>query len=73
MYQKKPKLKEGYSLRCESKSTRNGFKHIVDLIHECRVIDTQTNWYINRTWESYEYETAITNLLERNKEAVEEQ
>lgn len=50
---------------CEWGKTRNGFKHTVTYLRDGNeVADAKVN-YLNRTWESYEYETAIHKLLDK--------
>lgn len=42
--------------------TRNGFKHTATLYLGDREIGTAKSTYLNRTWESYEYETVMKKL-----------
>ena len=50
-------------------STRNGFKHTSTLYIDGKEVSTATIYYINRTWEAYEYRTsmrtATTNAMEQ--------
>lgn len=57
-----------YSVKCESVSTRNGFKHVA------RVSDSNFNFvfetkinYLNRTWESFQFQS----VLEKAKNMIE--
>lgn len=56
--------------------TRNGFKHISTLYIDGREVATATCHYINRTWESYEFQLvmkcATTNAMEQieNEELI---
>lgn len=56
--------------------TRNGFRHLVEFIRDGGVIESRSVSYLNRTWESYEYETAIRELLRKmvkNRQITQEQ
>jgi hypothetical protein len=44
---------------CECKPTRNGFKHVATVLHNGRVVDVEQCFYLNRTWESFEYESVL--------------
>ena len=53
-----------FTARCNSRSTRNGFAH------DCEVWDENYNdickvscHYLNRTWESFRFETVIHNAI----------
>ena len=48
---------------CEYQKTRSGFRHVAVLTRNGREIDRTKCCYLNRTWESYEYETVISKLL----------
>lgn len=57
---------EQFVLVCDSKSTRNGF------CHTCSVINVDENTvgsarvdYMNRTWESYKYQSVIRKALRK--------
>ena len=58
-------LKDGYEIIAHWEKTRNGFRHIVVLMKDGNEIDRAKATYLNRTWESFEYETAIRNLLDK--------
>ena len=59
-------LDEQYAVICNSKKTRNGFKHTATLIRNGNEVGETKICYLNRTWESYEYESVIEKLLDRN-------
>jgi hypothetical protein len=42
---------------------RAGFKHVVEYYRHGHLLESRSVGYINRTWESYKYETAIKELL----------
>jgi hypothetical protein len=60
------KFDESRSIVCESQNTRYGFRHLATLF-----INGQEGWlkakccYYNRTWESFEFETVVKELLEK--------
>ena len=56
-----------YTIICESKNTRNGFKHEAYLYQvvgiEMYLLNKATCHYINRTWEAYTYQTVISCVI----------
>ena len=46
------------------KNTRNGFAHITELHHGGRCISEAKVNYLNRTWESYTYQTSMMQAVE---------
>lgn len=72
------KINDKYQIGCESVKTRNGFKHVANL-YRTGLSGTTTNisetkvCYLNRTWESYEYETVIERLLQINSDLFPKQ
>lgn len=47
----------------ESYDTRNGFKHVSTLfVNNCKQIEN-TCHYLNRTWESYRYQTVMRGCV----------
>ena len=65
------KLDEEYSIVCVSEGTRRGFRHLATLLKNGQEIDSAKICYINRTWESYEFETVKNKLLNQNVELKE--
>lgn len=64
---------ENVEIVCDWKKTRNGFRHEAKLmIDGSERVRTKIN-YLNRTWESFEYETVISNLLNKSKIMPEDQ
>lgn len=56
-----------YEFVCESGNTRNGFYHKASLFKSnkdssWKIAESKVN-YLNRTWESYRYQTAMSNAL----------
>jgi hypothetical protein len=63
------KVNQNYQIVCEWQKTRNGFKHVAKLkgLYFNTIAETKV-CYLNRTWESFEYETVIEKLLSFNKD-----
>lgn len=53
----------GFFIHCESANTRNGFKHIAMLYDESINLNNATVYYLNRTWETFTYQTVILRVL----------
>lgn len=49
-----------------SEKTRNGFRHVAILKVDGQEVDKATAHYLNRTWESYEYESVIHDLINKS-------
>jgi hypothetical protein len=60
-------LKDGYEIIAHWEKTRNGFRHIAILMKDGNEVDRAKATYQNRTWESYEYQTVINDLLDKTK------
>lgn len=61
-------LSDKYSVVCESSDTRNGFKHTATLLTNGRDTgETVKCNYLNRTWESYEYQSVLYKLIEKSQ------
>jgi len=57
------KLNDVYSVVCDTKNTRNGFKHEATLLkNSFEVFKTKIN-YLNRTWERFEYERILYKIV----------
>ena len=50
---------------CFTEKTRNGFKHVAVLEYNEEKITVN---YLNRTWESFEYQTVLNKLIADRKE-----
>ena len=59
------KINKNISVICEAKKTRNGFKHEATLLINGDERDKVKICYLNRTWESYEFESVIEKLLDK--------
>ena len=60
-------LKDGYEIIAHWEKTRNGFRHIAILMKDGSEVDRAKATYLNRTWESYEYQSVINTLLDKTK------
>lgn len=61
-----------YQFVNNSRSTRNGFAHDTTLFIDGREHGKASCYYLNRTWESYRYQTVmqrcISNIIDANEE-----
>ena len=64
-----------YVFVCNSRSTRNGFAHDVELFIDDMRAESNSAHYLNRTWEVYTYQTcmlgAISKAIDKHVEAIE--
>ena len=58
-------LTKGYTVVCETKDTRNGFKHEAVLLKNGYSIGKEKCCYLNRTWESFTYETVLKEVIRK--------
>jgi hypothetical protein len=58
-------VNEKLSLHCQAEGTRYGFRHLVTLWQDGRVIARSKECYYNRTWESWEFQSAIRGLASK--------
>jgi len=59
------KINDEAEIVCEWKKTRTAFKHEATLIVNGYEHDKTKICYLNRTWESYEFESVIHKLLDK--------
>ena len=64
-------LDKRFSVVCEWKKTRNGFKHEATLCSNGSNVATAKCSYLNRTWECYEYETVLKKIIRNRFEGAE--
>lgn len=66
-----------YTFYCDSRDTRHGFKHVCELYVNGYHDADGVCYYLNRTWESYQYQSvmfdAIDSLIDRHKNRLMEQ
>lgn len=62
--QKTFRINDDYSVVCHCENTRYGFRHLASLKNKYynEVAKTKACYY-NRTWESFEYETVLSQVL----------
>ena len=60
---------DGYTFVCESRNTRSGFAHDCTLYEDCSEIAKVSCHYLNRTWESYRYQTVMYKAV---REAIDD-
>lgn len=61
-----------FTLECESWSTRSSWGHEVTLYKNAVKIGRAKVRYYNRTWECYQYQTAIKNVIHDAIEKIKE-
>ena len=57
------KLSKDYEVICNWKKTRNGFKHTATLCKNNNSVSETKICYLNRTWESFEYESVLHKVI----------
>jgi hypothetical protein len=60
-------IDENRQIICNSVKTRYGFRHDAELHENGRFVMKAKACYYNRTWESFEYESVISDLLRKAK------
>jgi hypothetical protein len=60
------RINDRMSIQAVSEKTRNGFRHIATLMVDGNEVDKSTANYLNRTWESYEYQSVIHDLINKS-------
>jgi hypothetical protein len=66
------RIDDNTTIICWSADTRNGFKHVAELYKNGSMVESKSVSYLNRTWEKYEYETAISGLLDKARVSADE-
>lgn len=59
------KINKELEIVCEWKKTSSAFKHEATLLRNGIKIDNTKICYVNRTWESFEFESVIEKLLDK--------
>jgi len=57
------KLNDVYTVVCESRNTRTGFRHVAVLLRNGDEMYRTKVTYQNRTWESYQFESVLEKLI----------
>ena len=63
-------INDEYEIEAHWERTRRGFRHIAVLKKNGVEVDKATANYLNRTWERFNYESAINKLLEKNPQLM---
>lgn len=66
---RKTKIHDKTNIICFTENTRNGFKHVAVVEGRSEFFNTKIN-YINRTWESFKYESVLNKLLNIIEEKI---
>ena len=61
------KINDRIEIECEQKKARDGFNHVAILLLDGNVADRARAHYINRTWESYEFQSVMEKLIDKTK------
>jgi len=67
------KLDEMHSVVCNSESTRSGFRHVATLCKNGVQVARAKCTYLNRTWECYEFESVLIEIIEKNFTGTEKE
>ena len=67
------KINSEFEINCHCENTRYGFRHLAELEQNGRLHTKAKACYYNRTWESFEYESVISDLLNKAKIMTEEE
>jgi len=59
------KLSNEYVIECEYNSTRSGFRHFATLYKNDHNVMKVKRCYLNRTWESYSFQSVIHDLIDK--------
>ena len=59
-------LDKSYNVVCNFEKTRQGFRHIAVLHNGGYELARAKTCYLNRTWESFEYESVLNKIIEDN-------
>ena len=65
-YGKKFTIDDKTEIIAQSNKTRSGFRHTAVLYVDGKEVDKSTAHYLNRTWESYEYQSVVDSLIEKS-------
>ena len=57
-----PKIK----VVCDIAKTKNGFKHVAKLLINGEEVEQTKCCYLNRTWESYEFQSVLYKIVEKS-------
>ena len=55
---------KNFTFVCFTKNTRSGFKHEAQMLINETFVSEATQYWVNRTWESFTYQSVIRNCVE---------
>ena len=55
---------KNFTFVCNSKSTKSGFKHEAQMLINETFVSDATQYWVNRTWESFRYQSVMRNCVE---------
>jgi len=59
------KISDRIEIICESQKTRYGFRHLATLFIDDNEREKSKCCYYNRTWESYEFQSVLFNVVDK--------
>lgn len=59
------KISDRIEIVCESQKTRYGFRHLATLFIDGNEREKSKCCYYNRTWESYEFQSVLFNVVDK--------
>ena|SRR5215472_6831053 len=69
-YTKTFNVSDSLTVECETTKTRQGFRHNATLFRNGQHVTKTGISYLNRTWESYEYESVLERLADKKKAGI---
>lgn len=57
------KVNKSVDVVCDSQNTRHGFRHVATYMLNGQERDSVKINYLNRAWETYEFESVLTKLM----------
>lgn len=66
------KINDKMEIYAQAEDTRNGFRHVATLVVNGVPVDKSTAHYLNRTWESYEFQSVIDDLINKTSHIPKE-
>ena len=67
------KINDKITVVARYEKTRNGFRHIADLYVNGAYVDSAKVTYLNRTWESYDFQTVLQKVIENTSQLSNEE
>ena len=67
------KVSSSIEITCNFEKTRNGFRHRARVYEKGKETDSCFKSYLNRTWESFEFESVLREALEKSRVVKKDQ